>query len=138
MDSKASLSLASLLLWVAQIPCWTDISRFSRLQLLTMKYLIFYIYQPKTQLENYQNVIYQPNTNYRRTLDMKEPNKIHQFVGNKCIFRTTEFEHIVWLFMNLNIQKCWLLKRYSTWTSDRKGLDQTTDVWKLIWLRIIF
>jgi transglutaminase/protease-like cytokinesis protein 3 len=67
-----------------------------------MKYLIFYIYQPKTQLEIHQNVIYQPNTNYHRTLDMKESNKIHQFVGNKRIFRTTEFEHIVWLFMNLN------------------------------------
>lgn len=40
-DSKASLSLASLLLWVAHTPCWTDISKFSRLQLLTIKYLVF-------------------------------------------------------------------------------------------------
>lgn len=39
-ESKASFSLASLLLWVAQTPCCTDNSRFSRLQLLTIKYLI--------------------------------------------------------------------------------------------------
>lgn len=38
--SKASFSFASLLRCVAQIPFCTESSRFSRLQLLTIKYLI--------------------------------------------------------------------------------------------------
>lgn len=55
--SKASLSLASLLLWVAHAPCWTESSRFSRLQLLTIKYLVSFSYFKKKKTEAVQSHI---------------------------------------------------------------------------------